>query len=210
MTIAPITIWGRPPSTNVKKAVWAAEELGVAYNFELSSGIHGRNDEIRAAGNPNGLVPTLVDGDFVLWESNAIVRYLGHKYGSDTAFFPDSPEARASADKWLDWNATFLKAVWDAFYLNVRAKDKYDADKVKASAEAVAKVIGEIVEPVLKKQKYLSGDEFGFGDIALGAAAYLWFGGVPEAERIALPVFDEWYGRISARPAFKKAVAVPW
>lgn len=108
MSPTTIKIWGRGNSANVKKALWTAEELGVAYESIPAGGAHGRNGEIVAIGNPNGLVPTIQDGEFVLWESAAIVRYLGQKYDTAGEFFPADAQARASADKWLEWAPTLV------------------------------------------------------------------------------------------------------
>ncbi|TXT07095.1 hypothetical protein VHUM_03265 [Vanrija humicola] len=207
MSSSAIKIWGRGNSANVKRVLWAAEELGVAYESVPAGGAYGRNDELVALGNPTGLVPTLQDGDFVLWESAAIVRYLGHAYGAGSTFFPDDAKTRAAADKWVDWTPTFFKELFPAFIGLVRTpEDKRDPAAIAASIEGTAAIIRKVVEPTLAKQDYFSGKEFGFGDVTLGALAYIWFEAIKE--RPALPGWDAWYARVSARPAFKKVVAI--
>ncbi|KAL1405571.1 hypothetical protein Q8F55_009210 [Vanrija albida] len=209
MTITPLKIWGRGNSANVKKALWTAEELGVPYESISAGGAFGRNDELVALGNPNGLVPTLQDGAFTLWESAAIVRYLGHKYGRGGDFFPEDAETRAAADKWLEWAPSLFKELFPAFINLVRTpEDKRDPAAIAASIAKTADVIRTVVEPTLAKQDYFSGAAFGFGDVALGALAYLWFEAIPAADRPALAGWDAWYARISARPGFKKVIAV--
>ncbi|WP_246763700.1 glutathione S-transferase N-terminal domain-containing protein [Rhizobium bangladeshense] len=95
-------IWGRKNSTNVRKVFWCLEELGVAYNHIDAGGSFGIVDDPGyLAMNPNGLVPCLRDGDFVLWESNVIVRFLARKYGKPP-FSPQHPESWATLDKWMD------------------------------------------------------------------------------------------------------------
>ena len=91
-----LKIWGRKNSSNVRKPLWAAEELGLAYEAIDAGGAFGVVDtpEYRAM-NPNGRVPVIEDDGFVLWESNAIVRYLLAKHAPDSAWYPADPQARA-------------------------------------------------------------------------------------------------------------------
>ncbi len=93
-----LTIWGRENSNNVKKVRWCAAELGLNYTHINAGGAYGKvNEEPYRSLNPNGLVPLLQDGDFVLWESNTIVRYLAAKFGQ-TPFYPQDLQARAAAE----------------------------------------------------------------------------------------------------------------
>ena len=116
-----IKLWGRLSSINVQKVVWALEELGLAYERVDAGGAFGLNDtpEYRRL-NPNGLVPTIEHDGFVLWESNAIVRYLCEGFGSGR-FWPADRQVRASADRWMEWHATALMpAMRNAFLHLVR------------------------------------------------------------------------------------------
>ena len=103
-----LQIWGRPNSINVQKVMWTVGELGVPYEH-TAAGMHfGQNDQDwYLAMNPNGRVPMIKDDDFVLYESNAIVRYLAARHGAGT-LFPDTLQARAEADQWMDWQQTTL------------------------------------------------------------------------------------------------------
>ncbi len=98
-----LKLWGRDNSTNVKKVLWCLEELDLPYTRIDAGGAFGVVGEAAyAAMNPNRLVPCLEDGDLVLWESNAIVRYLAARYGAG-ALWNETPAPRAQADKWMDW-----------------------------------------------------------------------------------------------------------
>ena len=99
-----LTIWGRANSVNVQKVLWCLAELDLAYE-RIDAGMQfGKNTEAPyLAMNPNGRVPTLVDGDYVLWESNSVMRYLCMAYGENSPIYPSQPKARASVDRWLDW-----------------------------------------------------------------------------------------------------------
>ena len=93
-----LKIWGRANSVNVQKVLWCLRELDLAYERIDAGMAFGRNNEPDyLAMNPNGRVPTLVDGDFVLWESNSIMRYLVIEYGQGSPLYPQAPKRRTSA-----------------------------------------------------------------------------------------------------------------
>ncbi|MDQ0980051.1 glutathione S-transferase [Pseudomonas synxantha] len=111
-----LKIWGRKNSSNVRKALWCAEELGLDYEAIDAGGAFGVVDtpQYRAL-NPNGRVPMIEDGDFVLWESNTIVRYLCAKQAS--TWYPSDLKARANAEKWMDWTtSTFAEPFKTVFW----------------------------------------------------------------------------------------------
>src|SRR5690349_16958947 len=116
-----ITVWGRLDSVNVQKVVWALGELGLAYEHVPAGGKFGGLDApAYRAMNPNGKVPTLRDGELVVWESHAIVRYLAATYGAGT-LWPADPKARAITDQWTDWTATTFQPAWiEVFWKFVR------------------------------------------------------------------------------------------
>jgi glutathione S-transferase len=104
-----LTIWGRANSVNVQKVLWCLSELDLGYERIDAGMAFGRNNEpAYLAMNPNGRVPTLVDGDFVLWESNSIMRYLVLAYREGSPIYPKAPKGRASVDRWLDWTLSTL------------------------------------------------------------------------------------------------------
>ena len=181
-----LTLWGRASSANVQKTLWALEELGLPYVHKLVGGTHGGLDEpTYRAMNPNGLVPTLQDGDLTVWESHATLRYLAASYG-ENLLWPADPRERALVDQWTDWTATTFQPGWIAvFWLFVRTpKEQHDE---KAIAAALAKTIAalRIADANLAERDYLAGDKLTYADIAAGVALYRWF--TMDIDRPAMP-----------------------
>jgi glutathione S-transferase len=203
-----LKIWGRTNSTNVKKALWAAEEVGVPYENIPAGGAYGVvSDPSYRALNPNGLVPTLEDKELVLWESNTIVRYLAAQYGQSTLYV-DDPASRAKSERWMDWATSTLAGPFrDLFWNRVRmsAEERDDAAMEKG-LKACSGLFGT-VDAALALQPYLSGTAFGIGDIPLGCFAYAWF--EMPIERPEHPNLESWYERLKERPAYQKAVMIP-
>ena len=138
-------LWGRLTSVNVQKAVWGLDETGLPYDRVEAGGAHGVvNDPGYRTMNPNGLVPTLEEDGFVLWESNAILRYLAATGPALALALPADPRARAHVEQWLDWQATsFTPAMRDAFWQLYRAADP-DRGLIAASvekSEAMAEIL---------------------------------------------------------------------
>ena len=205
---AMLTIWGRANSGNVRKAVWCLEELGLAYERRDAGGPFGIvGDPAYRALNPNGLVPTLQDGALTVWESGAIVRYLAARYGSGT-LWQDDPAQRAIADQWMDWTATTVQPLFGpAFVGLVRTPpEKRDPAAIAASLEATGAKLA-IADAALADRPFLAGDRLTTADMPLGAIVYGWFG-LPAA-RPALPHLEDWYRRLTARPAYRKGVMTP-
>ena len=130
-----ITLWGRLNSINVRKVVWCLEEIGAPYeriDAGLQFGVVGTPDY--RAMNPNALVPTIRDGDFTLWESNAILRYLCARF-ADRGFWPSDVARRARGGRWMDWQQTSLnKAMGPAFHGLVRTPpEKRDVAAIEAA-----------------------------------------------------------------------------
>jgi glutathione S-transferase len=198
-------LWGRLTSVNVQKAVWGLDEAGLDYERVEAGGAHGVvNDPAYRSLNPNGLVPTLEEDGFVLWESNAILRYLAAT--SSALALPDDPRTRAHVEQWVDWQATsFTPAMRDAFWQLFRSAEPdrtVIADSLKKS-EAMA----EILDRHLAGRDFVVGGRFSIADIALGCAAHRWLN-LP-AERAERPALRRWYERIAARPAASRALGEP-
>ena len=121
-----LRVLGKASSINVRKVLWACEEIGIAYTRA--------DDGPELAQNPNGLVPVIVDSDFVLWESNSVIRYLANKWVAH-ALLPIEPRARAEVDRWIDWQATEFNNAWRyAFSAIVRRNPAFhDAGEIEAS-----------------------------------------------------------------------------
>ena len=204
-----ITLWGRLNSANVQKAVWALEELELPYEHVPLGGAWGGLDtpEYRAT-NPNGLVPTLRDGDLTVWESHAIVRYLGAEYGSGL-LFPMEARDRAAVDQWTDWTATTFQPAWIALFWNlVRTPPAQREPAAIERALAATSRCFEMLESRLSAVPYLGGPSFSYADIVAGAALYRW--STMEIERPALPAVAAWHERLDGRQAFRKAINVPY
>ncbi|RQS14416.1 glutathione S-transferase family protein [Burkholderia sp. Bp8991] len=204
-----ITIWGRANSVNVQKVLWLCEEIALPYN-RIDAGLQfGHNTEPAfLAMNPMGKVPTLVDGDFVLWESNSILRYLVMQYGGSTKLYPADAKARASIDRWLDWSLSSLQpAERPVFWGSVRTPEaRRDLAKIAIDATKVAE-LWKVLDVRLQGCKFIEGDTFTIADIVLGAFAKRWFG-MPGIERAPLPNLERWYGLLATRPGFVKYVDI--
>jgi glutathione S-transferase len=201
-------ILGRPNSINVQKAMWCAEELGLEVERLDVGGAFGGNDlPDYLAKNPNGLVPTLVDGDFVLWESNSIVRYLAETYG-DGSWLPRGERARALASQWMDWQLSALGIpMRDVFWGLIRTPpEERDPDLIEGGRRKAA-VLWAMVDDYLDGRTYVAGDTPTIGDIPLGAFVHRWYA-LP-IERPELSHLRAWYDRLSLRPAYRKHVMLP-
>ena len=173
-----LKVWGRNTSSNVQKAMWAIGEIGLPCERIDIGGPFGKNKEPDyLAMNPNGLVPTLEEDDgFLLWESNAIVRYLAAKHGAGT-LEPKDPKARARAHQWMDWQLTVAgPAIFQTFWGLVRTPpEKRDMAAIQKDADAEAEV-WRIADAQLASRRYIEGDGFTIADIGIGAFARRWFG----------------------------------
>jgi glutathione S-transferase len=193
-----LRIWGRLSSINVQKVVWCAEELGLPYERTEAGGSFGVVDtpQYRSL-NPNGLVPVIEDDGFVLWESNAIVRYLSARHG-EGSLWPADLRLRAEADRWMDWqNFTYSPAMRDAFLGLVRAApEKRDPRAIDASRR-MAEAAAAILEAHLGARAYVAGAAFTMGDIPVALATRRWFGlPLPHEER---PNLRRWIETLSER-----------
>jgi len=203
-----LKIWGRVNSVNVKKALWAAEELGLKYE-RIDAGMeHGVNNtpEYRRM-NPTGLVPTIEDDGFTLWESHAIVRYLAAKHGAGS-LWPTDLKARADTDRWMDWTHSFSREFQrPVFWPLVRTPpEKRDAKAIGEAVKKCGEMLG-IVDAALAGRKFLGGDQLTMGDIPLGCHVQLWMR--LAIERPRQPNLEAWFARLGERPAFRKIVDIP-
>jgi glutathione S-transferase len=207
---AMIKIWGRNTSVNVQKVMWAVGELGLPHERIDIGGPFGKNNEpAYLAMNPNGLVPTLEEDGFVLWESNAIVRYLAAKYGPGT-LEPADLRTRARASSWMDWQLTVAApALTPVFWGLVRTPpEKRDQAAIEAGKIKTIAAM-KIVDTHLANSAFLAGDTLSVGDIPAALMAYRFRRLVPE--RPALEHLERWFAAIEQRPAFKQHVlAIPF
>ena len=203
-----LKILGRRTSGNVMKPLWAADELGLDYEQVDTGGKFGGNrEDDYLAMNPMGLVPTLIEDDFTLWESNAITRYLCAKYGHGS-LCPADPRDRAVADTWMDWQQTVCAPMmFPVFWGLVRTPEaERDHDAINAGIERGYKVWG-VLDRHLADRAFVAGDALTMGDIPIGAGTDRYMS-LP-IERPELPNLEAWYARLQERDAYRTSVMIP-
>lgn len=189
-----LRVLGNASSINVRKVLWACEEIGLLYERQ------DQGPELRA--NPNGLVPVIVDGDFVLWESNTIIRYLANRYGP--ALLPADPRVRAGVEKWIDWQATEFNTAWRyAFMALARRHPTFDDPRqIAASRADWARMLAILDGQLATTGAFVAGDAFTLADIPIGLSVNRWF--MTPMERPVFANVAAYYERLSGRPAFLK------
>jgi glutathione S-transferase len=188
--------------------MWCIGELGLKHERADIGGPFGGNQAPEyLAINPMGLVPTMNDGGFVLWESNAIIRYLSLKYGGDK-LTPADPQRRAEAERWMDWQLSALGPAITPLFLGLyrTPPEKRDPAALEASRKRTAEMMA-LFDKHMAGRGYVAGDSLTIGDIALGIFAYRWFN-FP-VERPEAKHARAWYDRLTQRPAFKQHVMMP-
>jgi glutathione S-transferase len=193
-----LKIWGRVSSVNVQKVVWCADELELDYERIDVGGRFGGNDTPQyLAMNPNGLVPVIDDDGFILYESNAIVRYLAARHGAER-LWPSDVRRRADVDRWMEWQSTsYTPAMWGAFWQLIRTPDdKRDAALVESSRAKSEKLSG-ILDTHLATRRFLTGEDFTVADIVVGCAAHRWLN-LP-LQRQSRPNLERWYDDLKSR-----------
>ncbi len=204
-----ITLWGRSTSSNVQKILWILAELGIPYEQIQVGREHGSNDEAwYRAMNPNGLVPTIRDGDLVLWESHAILRYLAASTEGGERLYPRGPLARAKIEQWMDWQlSVMVPAIGPVFWGLVRPPATGpDMPAILAAAKRLGEVWA-MPEATLSRSDYLAGPTLTLADIALGNAVHR-FLSFP-IERPDLPNVARWYQRLQQYEGFHKHIFTP-
>ena len=202
-----LTLYGRSTSDSVQKALWALGEAGQSFEHVPLGGSFGGLDEPQyLAMNPHGSVPTLRDDDVVVWESNAIIRYLAAKYSSD-ALWPEDVARRAYVDQWMSWGQVRLYGDSNRlFWLTIRTPtDQQDAFEIGRVHERVMKYL-RLLDTQLSKQAYVAGERLTMADIPCGAPLYRYFN-LP-IERETLPNLERWYALLTQRAPYQKAVMV--
>ncbi|CAN5234727.1 glutathione S-transferase [soil metagenome] len=197
-----LRILGRPSSINVRKATWLCDELGLEFEQEAwGAGHRSTFEPAFTALNPNALVPVLVDGDFVLWESNTICRYLAAREGR-TDWLPVEPQPRAQIEQWMDWQAGELNNAWRHAFLGlVRKFPAYlDPVAIEASVASWIKFMQVLDGQLQRTGAYVTGTTITTADIGIGLAVHRWFS--TPIERPALTGVEQYYARLKERPAF--------
>jgi glutathione S-transferase len=202
-----IRLWGRTTSINVRKVLWTLQEAGVPFeriDAGLAFGVV--NDADYVAKNPNRLVPLLEDGDFVLWESNAIVRYLCARYAP--ALYPQDLRARIDAERWMDWQQTTLnRAGSPAFLQLVRTPPEARQQAVVAASRAAMAPCIAVLNAHLSSRAWMGGDAFSMADIPVACDIHRWWN-LPQPAPDA-PHVQRWFNAVLARPATRGVLDLP-
>ena len=201
-----LIIWGRHTSSNVEKLLWACTEMGVPFERRDMAGKFGFTDEYLAM-NPNRVVPTIDDDGFILWESNACLRYLAAKHGAGT-LWPEDLQVRANADRWMDWCTTTLwVALRPVFHGLIRTSlENRDMEAITAAAKSTGEILA-ILDDWLAARDFVCGDAFTMGDIPVGFVLYRWY--ALDVERPERPNVRAWYERLTERPGYREYIMIP-
>jgi glutathione S-transferase len=203
-----LKIWGRRNSINVQKVMWTVAELAIPHERIDAGMAFGLVDapEYRAR-NPHGLVPVIEDDGIVVWESNAIVRYLAAKH-ADGTWMPGSNAGRARAEMWMDWQQTSLMTGLGPVFTGLvrTTPEKRDSAAIE-TARAKTESAMRALDHHLASRQFMGGTNLTVADLALGPPAYRWYA-LPIA-RPELPALRAWYERLAARPAFQQHVMLP-
>jgi len=199
-----LKILGKPTSINVRKVLWLCEELALPYALEpWGAGYRDTNTPEFLVLNPNAMVPVVVDGDAVLWESNTICRYLAGKAGRDD-LLPRDVLARARVEQWMDWQAGDLNNAWRyAFMSLVRRSPAHQDDAALAASAAAWNRHMAILEGQLERSGgFVAGPTFTLADIVIGLSVNRWF--MTPIERPALPGVQAYYDRLAGHAGFRQ------
>ncbi|GAA4324160.1 glutathione S-transferase [Pigmentiphaga soli] len=203
-----LKVWGRITSINVLKVVWTIRELGLPFErVDVGGAFGGLDTPGYGALNPNRRIPTLDDDGFILWESNAIVRYLAARYGAGS-LWPEDPRERGLSDRWMEWqNVEFSPAMVPAFMQLIRTPPEKRNQAAIEQSVARAAQVAMVLEQSLAGQDHVGGSRFTMGDVVAGCAVDRWLG-LP-IEHPHVPNIRAWHERISARPSAQGLLKQP-
>ncbi len=198
-----LQILGKSTSINVRKVLWACQELEIPYEHQQWGSGHRATDvpEFLAL-NPNALVPVVKDGAFVLWESNTICRYLASTHPK-AGLLPADLQERALVEQWMDWQATELNNSWRyAFSALVRRSAAHtDPASIENGINSWNRHMRILDAQLSKTGAFATGARFTLADIVLGLATNRWY--MTPMERPLLPAVQDYYERLSERPGFR-------
>ncbi|QHB70625.1 glutathione S-transferase N-terminal domain-containing protein [Stenotrophomonas sp. 364] len=201
-----LELYGKSTSINVRKVLWLCDELGLGYRHVVGNASSDAYFDARLARiNPNRQVPVLRDGDFVLWESNSICRYLAaHAQRHD--LLPTTPRARALVEQWMDWQATDLNSAWrGAFMSRVRNHPDYpDGPAAEASLARWNTLMGLLDQQLTRTGAHVVGASFTLADIVLGLSTQRWR--MTPGNKPDLPAVEAWFARLAGRAGFSQHV----
>jgi glutathione S-transferase len=202
-----LRIWGRISSVNVQKVVWCCDEIGLPYERVDAGGTFGRTKTPEyLAMNPNALVPVIEDEGFILYESNAIVRYLAAKHSAGK-LWPEDLRKRADVDRWMEWLSTsWVPSMRDAFWQLIRTPEaQRDLAAVERSRSEGEKLAG-ILDAHLANRGFVTDNGFTAADIVVGCAAHRWLS-LP-IRREPRPHLQRWYDSLKSRPGARQVLSL--
>lgn len=199
-----ITVYGRADSTNVQKVLWLFDELGIAFErIDRGGKFGGLDDPDYLAMNPNARIPTVVDGDLVMWESNAILRHYAREH-PEAGLFPASPAEMLRADMMLDWNTTTLWSALRPAYWGTRVEGRPQSDEDIAASIALTRATLGTFDGLMSGADHAAGEAFTIADIPLAITLNRWL--AMGFDLAAHPAAAAWNERVSARPAYQARV----
>ncbi|MFM0176191.1 glutathione S-transferase family protein [Paraburkholderia sediminicola] len=199
------TVLGRATSSNVQKVMWLLAEIGQpCVRIDMGGQFGGNKEAPYLQKNPNGVVPTLIDRDTVVWESNTILRYLANRFAA-VELYPADPVHRAWVERWMDWQLSTLGPANTLLFQSIvrTPLEQRSADLIETYRQRNAKLF-DVLDQVLVDRRYLGGDELTLADIALGPLTYRWFE-LP-VERHEYKYLRRWYDLLCQRPAFERHI----
>ena len=198
-----LKIFGHTRSINVRKVLWTCTELGLPFEQEdWGAEFQSVRSDAFLKLNPNGMVPVIQDGDFVLWESNSIIRYLAANRQAEW-LYPHDPRQRARVDQWIDWQASDLNKAWGyAFMALVRNSPAHqEPASIAAAVASWSSFMGVLDRQLERTGGFVAGEQFTLADIPIGLSVHRWFS-TPFAHP-ALPAVASYYDRLTQRPGFR-------
>lgn len=204
-----IKVWGRATSSNVQCVMWCLNELGLEHERIDAGLMYGVTDTPEyLAMNPNGTVPTIVDGSNPpLWESAAILRYLANNY-AEPPFWPSDAVELADVDRWTEWAKVSVQINFSGpiFWKVVRTEAaQRDMEQLGASVRIFEKFLG-IADKRLANHQYLVNDNFTLADIQFGHILFRYFD--VDIERAELPNLQRYYKHLETLPHYRQHVMV--
>lgn len=199
-----IKILGRDNSINVRKVLWLCDELNIAFERQdWGRGFRSTQDAEFLQLNPNATIPVVIDQDFVIWQSNSIIRYLANEYGGAT-LYPTEAKKRAEVDQWIDWQGIELNNSWTYALMHfVRHSEEHqDLKLLEKSVQAWTKNMFILDQQLEQTGKYVVGESFSLADIVIGLSVQRWY--LTAFEKPNYKNIQSYYERLSLRDAYMR------
>lgn len=199
-----LRIHGYAASINVRKVLWACEEIGIPFEREdWAGGFRSTSDPAFLALNPVGLVPVIEDAGAVIWESNTIIRYLATSRNR-LDLYPEDPVRRARIEMWMDWQASDFNNSWRYAFLGlVRQNPEYqDPGAIEKSSQLFSRLVQVIDAQLERTGGYIAGEAFTLADIPIGLSIHRWRS--TPMSRPSLIHVGRYYAGLCERPGFQK------